>query len=294
MNTEGPPFTQTPLFRALQSDRYARQALIASIEGITGRELIVYEANPLSAQAMLSREDIQPFTDLLIRVTPAANVDLMLHSLGGDIDAAEKIVYMCRSRVSSLRVIVPEYAKSAATLIALASDEVVMGLASELGPIDPQIMRRGPGGTVVYTSAQCFIDEFDSIKKEVEAEDKLSPAYFPLLDGLDLGFMRMCRNHIARSKNFATKWLTRYMLKDNPQAAAEIAEKLGNVQQWLSHGAVVDAEESSGMGIKVKTLGQEEPLWQHLWYLHCCYGAMFRKQPAGKVYESKTVSLVFE
>ena len=66
-------------------------------------------------------------------------LDLLLQSPGGDIDKAENIVYMCRNRFSSFRVIVPESAKSAATLIALAADSIIMGYTSELGPIDPQI-----------------------------------------------------------------------------------------------------------------------------------------------------------
>jgi len=289
MNGDQAPFSQTPLYRAMQSDRYARQAAIREMEEMTGRRLIVYEANLWSNKASLSEEDVQPFGDLLCRIEADADVDLMLHSPGGDIDAAEKIVYMCREGASGFRVIVPEYAKSAATLIALASDEVVMGIASELGPIDAQLQGPGPGGARFQTSAQSFIDEFERIKHEVDEAGSLSPAYFPLLEGLNLGFMKM-----ERSERFAQKWLNRYMLKDDPDAAAKLAADLCDVKKWLSHGVVIDATEAEKLGIKVVKLKQDDPLWQRIWYLHCCYGVLFRQSGVCKIYESNTVSLPFE
>lgn len=285
---------RTPLYRALRSDRYARQEVIASIEEVTGRQLIVYEANLWARESTLGEEDIQPFGDLLVRISPKENVDLLLQSPGGDIDAAEKIVYMCREIAGEFRVIVPEYAKSAATLIALASDEIIMGIASELGPIDAQLSGPGPGGAVFQTSAQCFIDEFDDIKEDVDKTGKLSPAYFPLLEGLNLGFIRMCRNLMKRSRNFAEKWLKKHMLKDDPVAAEKLATELCDVKKWLSHGVVIDADEADRLGINVKKLKQDDDLWKEIWYLHCCYGVLFRRGPVAKIYESRTVSLPFE
>jgi hypothetical protein len=287
-------FERTPLYEALQSDRYARQETICSIEQDTGRALIVYEANLWSKRSSLGEEDIQPFGDLLVRIPRQQNIDLLLQSPGGDIDAAEKIVYMCRQKAGEFRVIVPEYAKSAATLIALASDKVIMGLASELGPIDAQLAGPGPGGAVFQTSAQSFIDEFNRIKKEVDETGHLSPAYFPLLDGLNLGFIRMCRNLMERSQNFAEKWLKKYMLKDKPGAAEGLAAELCNVRKWLSHGEVIDADEAKRLGINVDKLEQDAPLWKKIWYLHCCYGVLFRRTPIAKIYESAIVSLPFE
>ena len=294
MAAQGADFPQTPLFRALGSDRYARQQAIASIEALAGRQLIVYEANLWSNRSNLGEEDIQPFVDLLSRVTANANVDLLLHSPGGDIDAAEKIVYMCRETAGGFRVIVPEYAKSAATLIALASDEVVMGLASELGPIDAQLLGPGPGGATFQTSAQSFIDEFDRIKEEVDNTGNLSPAYFPLLEGLNLGFIRMCRNLMDRSEKFAEKWLKKYMHKDDHAKAEELASELCNAKKWLGHGVVIDADQAAKLGIKVEKLSQDDALWKSIWYLHCCYGVLFRQRPIAKIFESATVSLPFE
>lgn len=289
-----PLFPQTPLFRAQQSDRYMRQEAIRRIEKLTGRSLLVYESSPWKRGAEINVGDIQPFGDLLQRIPSGAKVDLMLNSLGGDIDAAEKVIYMCRKVASEFRVVVPEHAKSAATLIALASDRVLMGFASELGPIDAQLAGPGPGGAVFQTSARSFLDKFDEIKKEVERTGQLSPAYYPLLEGLNLGFIRMCETLMERSEKFARKWLSKHMLKGDAAKAAKIAKKLCDVKKWLTHGMVIDADEAERLGIKVERIERDNPLWQEVWYLHCCYGVVFRSTNIAKVFESPIVSLAFE
>lgn len=293
-NEEGQSFPQTPLFRALHSDRYARQETIKQIQGITGRQLIVYEANLWSPTPSLGQEDFQPFGDLLIRVPNKADIDLLLQSPGGDIDAAEKIIYMIRQKAKGFRLIVPECAKSAATLIALGSDQVVMGITSELGPIDAQLAGPGPGGARFQTSAQSFIDEFEEIKKEVDRTGKLSPAYFPLLEGLNLGFIRMCRNLQNRSQKFAEKWLKAHMLKGSPAKAKRAAKNLCNSKKWLSHGIAIDADQASRLGVKVLKLRQDDNFWTQIWYLHCCYGILLRQEKVSKIFESETVSLPFQ
>jgi ClpP class serine protease len=130
---------RSPLYEALNSKRYQRQDLIRSIEEQTGRRLAVYFANAEHHAAAISQTDIAPLQDLLFDCEGRCDLDVLLQSPGGDIDSAEKLVYMIRERVASLRILVVERAKSAGTLIALAADEILMSSTSELGPIDPQV-----------------------------------------------------------------------------------------------------------------------------------------------------------
>ena len=67
-------------------------------------------------------------------------LDLILHSPGGSPEAAEAVVSYLRSCFSHVRVIVPQLAMSAATMIACSADEVILGKHSFLGPIDPQLV----------------------------------------------------------------------------------------------------------------------------------------------------------
>lgn len=285
---ELPPYT--PLFYAQEKGRYFRHDFIRRIEAETGRSLIVYFADVRHPGGSLDRDDIAPFGDLLEKVGP--DLDLLIHSAGGDIDAAEKIVYMCRSRATSLRVIVPEYAKSAATLIALAGDTILMGYASELGPIDPQIVITTPEGRTVQRPARSFLDGLEDIKKKVAEEGELSPVYYPPLSQLDPAMLDYCNKAIERSRQFAVRWLKKYMCADNPAKAEEIAGRLLDVARYLSHGIVINHEEARDMGLKVEYLPPENELWRALWILHCVYQADLRAIPdTVKFFESASVSI---
>jgi hypothetical protein len=99
---------------------------------------------------------------------------------------------------------------------------------------------------------------------------------------------------MERSEKFAEKWLKKYMLKENPDAATKLAKELCNVKKWLSHGVVIDADQATKLGVKVLKLEHKEQLWKKIWYLHCCYGVLFRQAPISKIFESETVSLPFQ
>ena len=75
-----------------------------------------------------------------IRLTDDATpIDLVLHTPGGLVLASEQIAYALRRHPAKVTVIVPHYAMSGGTLLALAADEILMDAAAVLGPVDPQL-----------------------------------------------------------------------------------------------------------------------------------------------------------
>ena len=75
-----------------------------------------------------------------IRLTPPDQpIDIILHTPGGLVLAAEQIAKALVERKGKVTVFVPHYAMSGGTLIALAADEIVMDANAVLGPVDPQI-----------------------------------------------------------------------------------------------------------------------------------------------------------
>src|SRR5216684_2830137 len=75
-----------------------------------------------------------------IRLTPPEQpIDIILHTPGGLVLAAEQIAKALVERKGKVTVFVPHYAMSGGTLIALAADEIVMDANAVLGPVDPQI-----------------------------------------------------------------------------------------------------------------------------------------------------------
>ena len=130
------------------------------------RKMIVYIARVGSPNSAISTDDIAPFGSMLDTIGEVKDLDLMIHSPGGNGVVAEKIVDMCRKHCKKwFRVIVPNMAKSAATLISLGADEIVMGYCSELGPIDPQKIIN-VGGVLQQISAQSFIEARKKLLKD--------------------------------------------------------------------------------------------------------------------------------
>ncbi len=66
-------------------------------------------------------------------------IDVILHTPGGLVLAAEQIAWALRRHPAKVTVFVPHYAMSGGTLIALAADEIVMDENAVLGPVDPQL-----------------------------------------------------------------------------------------------------------------------------------------------------------
>ncbi len=75
-----------------------------------------------------------------IRMTPDdMPIDFIIHTPGGLALAATQIANALADHKGEVRVIVPHYAMSGGTLIALAADKIIMDRHAVLGPVDPQL-----------------------------------------------------------------------------------------------------------------------------------------------------------
>lgn len=280
---------QSPLFRALQADRYRRQDQIRAIEQRTGRRLICYISGPA---ALVNRDDIPPLYDLLQDVHEDDDLDFMVHTMGGDVDAAERIVlllYKTIGRRGKLRVIVPDSAKSAGTLIAVAGDSIVMGPPSELGPIDPQVIVSTLNGQQLSRPAQSYLDGLAQIIQQTDGID-LPTAYVPLLEKFDPALIDVCRKALNRSQKFAERFLAERMLRNQPDKVTLVASRLNDNKQWLSHGAVINCDGATDLGLAVDYLPTSDPLWQSYWRLYC-ETKLQLNSPHDKIFESNYASL---
>lgn len=92
--------------------------------------------------------DIRNKLDSTISSSPENTaIDIWLTSPGGDAHAAYKIYLELRSRCSQLRMVIPNNATSAATLLSLGMDTIFMAASAELGPLDAQIPNPQPSGS---------------------------------------------------------------------------------------------------------------------------------------------------
>ena len=129
------------------------------------RPLIVYATAFLNSSdpvTSIDRNDKEGFREFLQGIDSEA-IDVLLHSPGGQAEAAEAIVKLLRAKSRHIRFIIPNIAQSAATMLAMAGNEILMDTDAELGPIDPQFIIPKADGTITVAPAQAIIDQFDAI-----------------------------------------------------------------------------------------------------------------------------------
>jgi len=258
----------------------------------------------------MSASDIPSLADLLTSVSGAEQINVVLHSPGGDPTIVEKMVDMCRSHLSGehrmLRVIVPNLAKSAATLLALGADKILMGYCSELGPIDPQVLI-AVSGVTQSVSALAFVESRDRLMKEIsDAVKKKKPTVGLLqqLAGLNIPFTQEMENWIGFAKKTAATLLDKYMLrskfplaKTRKKKADEIAEKLLSKQLFPVHGQFIDGATAQQLELEVELLDRSDEVWDMIWryYIRSEVQMNMPLQPPMikvKVFESGQLSLV--
>ena len=137
-------FLQPVLSRALQ--QAARLRVFQQLERSRGSRVIALihreETMSLLGFPIVRYIDIQDSEEVLraIRLTPPdLPIDVILHTPGGLVLAAEQIASALGDHPGRVTVFVPHYAMSGGTLIALAADEIVMDPHAVLGPVDPQL-----------------------------------------------------------------------------------------------------------------------------------------------------------
>lgn len=120
------------LLDQLQQDRASR--VIAMIHR---QETVSLFGVPVSSS--IGIEDSEAVLRAIRLTPPDQPIDLILHTPGGLVLAAEQIALALLERTAKVTVFVPHYAMSGGTLLALTADEIVMDPHAVLGPVDPQI-----------------------------------------------------------------------------------------------------------------------------------------------------------
>jgi hypothetical protein len=161
------------------------------------------------------------------------NVCLILLSRGGSIEPAYQISKLCKQwSASKFVVVIPRYAKSAATLIALGADEIHIGPLGQLGPIDPQL-----GGLPALGVSQALQTIAQLAEKYPGSSIMFAEYLRRVLTVEQIGYC----DRIAQS---ASQYAHR-LLSGKPSISDRV-EPIANrlVQEYKDHSFVIDVEES--------------------------------------------------
>lgn len=258
----------------IQNEGTVHQQAVAEVENLTKRNLIVYESFLTHPAGIIDDPDSALLERLLTSIDRSkypGKLDLMINSLGGSPTTAEKIILTCRTYAESFRVIVPQSAMSAATLIAMGSDMIVMTGTSEIGPIDPQMRMKTPGGDLSRPAA-AFVDAYlDLVKNMQEAIRKGKPPhpYAELLRKLDPSWIQVCLKARQLAEKIAIDYLSKYMLcgKSEDEVRTVVKNFLTEGEEF-SHGRAIRGEKAKEYGLQVEIVDSECELWKALLTLH--------------------------
>jgi len=270
-----------------------RRKYLVNLQQYTGRNVILYatkwtqhDANVSPDAVSIVDEDLQGIMEVIHGLS-GPNLDLILHSPGGSLEAAEAIVIYLRSKFDHIRVIVPQLAMSAATMIACAADCIVLGKHSFLGPIDPQFIINTPLGQRMVP-AQAILEQFERAKTECQDPAKLG-AWLPMLGQYGPDMLVQCEEASEMSKDLVQSWLESYMFKGDKQRkkkAAEISGWLANHGHFKSHARHIPRSELEKKGLKVEQLEKDQQMQDLTLSVFHATTHTFNGTPAVKIIEN--------
>lgn len=260
-SSEAPRSPTTPLFQAQHFERYGRQELIRSYEAETGARLIVVIDQIFPANMTFVEE-------LLVGASTDQELHVLIASPGGDGETAVRMVRAMQSRCSRLTMLVPDMAKSAATLMCLGADEIVMGPGGDLGPVDPQFQIGGRS----LASAKEIVAAIDEAEARVVANPDSFPLFATLLSDVNMLMVEQARSALARTTSLVMEALGCATDRDVPTVAA-LTEALrpALIDEPTSHSAVVSADAARTLGLPIRDAVPSDAAWTTIWSLWTRY-----------------------
>jgi hypothetical protein len=252
-----------------------RRQYLRALSQRTGRNTIVYysawlQKGPLFQQLpdpfSVNDNDKNGFMAAIHGMDRGRGLDLMLHTPGGDVAAAESLVGYLRSMFGTdIRAVVPQLAMSAGTMIACGCKEILMGRHSSLGPIDPQM-----GGL----PAHGIIEEFQRAATDIARNQATIPLWQPIIAKYHPTLIGECQKAIKWSKDITMDWLKTGMFADETtpsmrgSRAKKVVDELADHALTLSHARHIDFERADALGLKVTALEDDDELQDAVLTVH--------------------------
>lgn len=250
--------------------RSDRLKIIKHLEELRGRKVVVYVTSDRSpAGGSIGGDAVRPLFDHLRAMGQVEALDLFIYSRGGDIDVPWRMASAFRTTAKKWNALIPFRANSAATLLALGADEIVMGPQGELGPIDPIMNLRQirPDGRPVQDAVN--VEDIMSYLRFVS--DRVVPDHDSAAEGLRhlaaridaLALGRAYRTH-SHIREVAKRMLQSRAKAPDAASVDKIIKTLA--EEVYAHGHAVARNEAIDLGLPVAKATSEidAAMWELL------------------------------
>ncbi|WP_248802168.1 SDH family Clp fold serine proteinase [Pseudomonas sp. MWU13-2100] len=268
-----------------------RRKYLSLLQKETGRNVIAYYSGFLQKPGYgfghINDDDKNGFMNAIHGLNRDLGLDLILHTPGGDISAAESIVHYLRGMFgTNIRAIIPQLAMSAGTMISCACSEIVMGKQSNIGPFDPQL-----GGL----PAHGVIEEFAKAIEMAKSDPQSIPIWQAIISKYHPTFLGECEKAIDLADLVVKNWLVSGMFHGDEDALKKtenIVLALNDHAGTKTHSRHLHIEDAIGIGLKVRKL-EDDPILQDLVLtVHHAYMHTFANSTAGKIIENHNGSVI--
>jgi ATP-dependent protease ClpP protease subunit len=264
-----------------------RRKYLRALHEKTQRNIIAYYSAFLTKRnidCLITDEDKNGFMLCIHELDRGRGLDLLLHTPGGDIAATESLVeYLFAMFGRDIRVIVPQMAMSAGTMIACSAKEVILGKQSCLGPIDPQIDG---------ISAEAILQEVERAHQEINADNSRIVVWHPILNRIPPGFIQRCELARKNAREYLENWLSRSMFADE-QDSMQRQKSIGIITRLLTdlssnkfHERHLHFDDLAGAGLKVSRLELDQTFQDIVLTCHHCFNHSLSQTNALKIIEN--------
>lgn len=267
-----------------------RREYLKQLSDYTGRNTILYYSAWLQKSLMnngifdfgINDNDKTGFMTCIYQLDKTKGLDLILHTPGGDISATESLVVYLKSIFGKdIRVIIPQMAMSAGTMISCCAKEVIMGKHSNLGPIDPQYgMYRAHG----------IIEEFENIKQEHVNNPLGTQVWGPILSKYTPTLVGECQKVIDWSNGLVKQWLIENMFEGVINAedkANSVVESIGSHALTKSHSRHLHIDYLRNIGLNITALEDDSELQDKVLSIHHSTMITLSSTKAAKIIENQ-------
>ena len=192
-----------------------------------------------------------------------------------------RLIRTAQARCSELTIIVPDQAKSAATLMTLGAHRILMGPASDLGPIDPQFLLSGD-----LVSAKDIIATVEDFASRIQEAPETFPLYASMLGDVNALMFQQAHSELERTSDQLEE-----ALRSNPNRSRDEVEALKAklieplIDRPKTHSALFDVDSAKAAGLPAVSMDISGEQWQMIWRLWTKYHVI-----GPPIYEGERIS----
>lgn len=253
-----------------------------ALSGLLASDVIILRSPMVYGLDDIVREEIELIVEAATHNggQPRTKLTVLLETTGGYIEIVERIVAVFRRHYVEVDFVIPNFAYSAGTVLALSGDNIYMDYYSVLGPIDPQFQTES-GETA---PGMGYLAQYrDLLKTIIDAQDPsvVAAELEFLLKKFDPAKLFHIDQAIRHSEDLIKEWLPKYKFKNwsqtettnrpvdeayKEQRAGQIAKRLGDAEHWHSHGRGIFMRDlaADDIGLKVDDFGADPNLNGHI------------------------------